>query len=222
MEQLSVPFLSSLLSIIVIDLVLAGDNALVIGMAARNIPPAQQKTAIFWGTAGAVVIRALATLVVVWLLRIPGLQAAGGIALLVIAYKIMAESKQAEQIEAAPTVGGAIRTIIIADAAMGLDNVIAVAGAAQGDFLLVVAGLAFSVPVVVWGSSLFIRLLDRFPALIYAGGGVLAWTAGKMLVSEPLWQPFFAEHALLRTLVILTAVSGALAAGALARHSANS
>jgi YjbE family integral membrane protein len=221
MDYFSISFLSSLVSIVVIDLVLAGDNALVIGMAARNIPREQQKTAIIWGTVGAVIIRALATLIVVWLLKIPGLLAVGGIALLWISYKILIERKQPENVHAAPTIGAAIRTIIVADAAMGIDNVIAVAGAAQGNFILVIIGLTISVPVVVWGSSLFIRLLDKLPGLIYVGGGVLAWTAGKMLVDEPLWHSFFTGNPMLRWLVLLLIVGSVLTAGARKRREAS-
>ncbi|KYZ75190.1 hypothetical protein AXX12_13555 [Anaerosporomusa subterranea] len=218
MDFFSISFLSSLVSIVVIDLVLAGDNALVIGMAARNIAKEQQKTAIIWGTAGAVIIRALATLIVVWLLKIPGLLAVGGVALIWISYKILTEKKEIENVQAAPTIGAAIRTVIIADAAMGIDNVIAVAGAAHGNFMLVIFGLAISVPVVVWGSTLFIRLLDRFPALIYVGGGILAWTAAKMLVDEPLWRSFFTDNPMLRWLVLLLIVGSVLGVGAMKRR----
>lgn len=219
MDYFSVSFLSALFSIVVIDLVLAGDNALVIGMAARNIPKEQQKTAIIWGTIGAVVIRALATLVVVWLLKIPGLLAIGGVILLWIAYKILIEKKDHENIEAAPNIGAAIRTIIVADAAMGIDNVLAVAGAAHGSFVLVISGLAISVPIVVWGSTLFIKLLDKLPALIYVGAGILAWTASKMLVDEPLWHSVFSANPVLKWTIVGCIVFGVLGLGAIKRRS---
>lgn len=134
MELFSMEFLSALLSIIIIDLVLAGDNAIVIGLAARNLPKHQQKKAVIWGTVGAVVIRALATLFVVWLLKVPGLLLIGGILLVWIAYKLLVEEK-GHDVEAVGSLWEAIRTIIIADALMGLDNVLAVAGAAHGSFL---------------------------------------------------------------------------------------
>lgn len=187
MELFSVEWFSALLSIILIDLVLAGDNAIVIGMAARNVPKENQKKVIFWGTAGAIGIRIVSTVAVVWLLKIPGLLAAGGLLLLWIAYKLLADEK-GHEIEAKDSMIQAIRTIIIADAVMGIDNVLAVAGASHGSFLLVVIGLLVSVPIVVWGSTLFITLVKRYPIIVYAGAAVLAFTAVKMVLSEPLLQ----------------------------------
>ncbi|MBH0169854.1 MAG: TerC family protein [Bacillota bacterium] len=190
MDFLTPDFWSALLAIVVIDLVLAGDNAIVIGLAARNLPKENQKKVIIWGTVGAIVIRAAATLAVVWLLQIPGLLLAGGLILVVIAYKLMIEEKDHE-IEAQNSFWAAIRTIIIADAVMGLDNVLAVAGAAHGDFLLVVIGLLISVPIVVWGSTLFLKVIDKYPFIITIGAGVLAWTASKMIVGEKFMAPYF-------------------------------
>jgi YjbE family integral membrane protein len=190
MELFAPDFWSALLAIVVIDLVLAGDNAIVIGLAARNLPKENQKKVIIWGTVGAIVIRAAATLAVVWLLKIPGLLLAGGLILIYIAYKLMVEEKD-HDIEAQNNVWAAIRTIIIADAVMGLDNVLAVAGAAHGDFLLVVIGLLISVPIVVWGSTLFLKLIDKYPVIITIGAGVLAWTASKMIVGEKFMKPYF-------------------------------
>lgn len=192
MDFLTPDFWSALLAIVVIDLVLAGDNAIVIGLAARNLPKENQKKVIIWGTVGAIVIRAAATLAVVWLLQIPGLLLAGGLILVVIAYKLMIEEKDHE-IEAQNNFWAAIRTIIIADAVMGLDNVLAVAGAAHGDFLLVVLGLLISVPIVVWGSTLFLKVIDKYPFIITIGAGVLAWTASKMIVGEKFMAPYFAN-----------------------------
>ena len=146
MDIFTMDFIMKLLAIIMIDLVLAGDNAVVIGLAARNIPADKQKRVIIWGTVGAIVIRMVATLVVVWLLEIPGLLLAGGIMLIWIAYKLLVQEKQHESISAESTILKAVGTIIIADAVMGLDNVIAVAGAADGHFLLVIIGLLISVP----------------------------------------------------------------------------
>lgn len=190
MDLFAPDFWSALLAIVVIDLVLAGDNAIVIGLAARNLPKENQKKVIIWGTVGAIVIRAVATLAVVWLLKIPGLLLAGGLILLYIAYKLMVEEKD-HDIEAQNSVWAAIRTIIIADAVMGLDNVLAVAGAAHGDFLLVIIGLLISVPIVVWGSTLFLKLIDKYPFIITIGAGVLAWTASKMIVGEKFMKPYF-------------------------------
>src|SRR5690606_20449728 len=158
MEFLSAEFFSALLIIIAIDLVLAGDNAIVIGLAARNLPKEQQKKAIIWGTVGAVVIRAAATLAVVWLLEIPGLLLVGGLFLLWIAFKLLVEDKDHDNVKAGASLGAAIRTIIIADAVMGIDNVLAVAGAAHGSYGLVIAGLIISVPIMVWGSTYVLRI----------------------------------------------------------------
>ncbi|KZE97255.1 hypothetical protein AVP43_00791 [Geobacillus stearothermophilus] len=193
MDLFSPEFWTALLSIIIIDLVLAGDNAIVIGLAARNLPKHQQKKAIIWGTAGAVVVRALATIFVVWLLKIPGLLLVGGLLLVWIAYKLLVEEKGHDDIEAGGSLWEAMRTIIIADALMGLDNVLAVAGAAHGSFLLVILGLLISVPIMVWGSTLILKWIERFPIIITIGAGVLAWTASKMIVGEPFLKEYFAN-----------------------------
>ncbi|AMV09898.1 TerC family protein [Geobacillus sp. G4] len=195
MDLLSVEFWTALLSIVIIDLLLAGDNAIVIGLAARNLPKYQQKKAVVWGTVGAVVIRALATIFVVWLLKIPGLLLVGGVLLVWIAYKLLVEGKGHDDVEAGGNLWEAIRTIIIADALMGLDNVLAVAGAAHGNFLLVVLGLLISVPIMVWGSTLILKWIERFPIIITIGAGVLAWTAAKMIVDEPFLKAYFANPA---------------------------
>ncbi|MED4269720.1 TerC family protein [Geobacillus stearothermophilus] len=193
MDLFSPEFWTALLSIIIIDLVLAGDNAIVIGLAARNLPKHQQKKAVVWGTVGAVVIRALATIFVVWLLKIPGLLLVGGVLLVWIAYKLLVEEKGHDDVEAGGSLWEAIRTIIIADALMGLDNVLAVAGAAHGNFLLVILGLLISVPIMVWGSTLILKWIERFPIIITIGAGVLAWTASKMIVGEPFLKEYFAN-----------------------------
>ncbi|RCX23098.1 YjbE family integral membrane protein [Fontibacillus phaseoli] len=192
MDFFSVEFWGALLSIILIDLVLAGDNAIVIGLAARNVQKADQKKVILWGTLGAIIVRVIMTLLVLQLLTIPGLRLVGGLALIWIAYKLLIDEKS-HDINAGNQMWAAIRTIIIADTMMGLDNVLAVAGAAHGDFLLVVIGLAVSVPIMVWGSTMILKLTERFPIVITIGAGVLAWTAAKMLVEEPLIHDWFAN-----------------------------
>ena len=190
-------FWSSLLTIVFIDLLLAGDNAIVIGLAARNLPKETQKKAIILGTAGAVMIRIMATILVVWLLKIPFLLALGGVVLLLIAYKLLVQEEHREDIKPAATLLASIRTIVIADAAMGLDNVIAVAGAAHGSLELVVLGLLISIPIVVWGSTMFIKLIDRFKWIIYVGAAVLAYTAAKMIVHEKKFDGWFGDTPLL-------------------------
>lgn len=197
MDLFSTDYLSALLSIIVIDLVLAGDNAIVIGLAARTLPKDQQKKVILWGTAGAIIIRILATLAVVWLLKIPGLLLIGGVLLVWIAYKLLAEEK-GHDVKASENFWAAIKTIIIADALMGLDNVLAIAGASHGDFSLVVIGLLVSVPIVVWGSTLILRWVDRFPIIITIGAGVLAYTAAKMITDEKFLKGIFEDNPLLK------------------------
>lgn len=213
MEFLSPQFFSMLFSIIIIDLVLAGDNAIVIGLASRNLPKEQQKKAIIWGTVGAIAIRAIATVFVVWLLNIPGLHLIGGAILVWIAYKLLIGEEDEGNIKSSSSLFGAIRTIIIADVMMGLDNVLAVAGAAQGHTGMVVLGLLISIPLVVWGSQVIIKLLDRFPWLIFVGGGVLAYTAAKMMVAEKFVVPFFAENPVVKWIVIAVVVAGVLISG---------
>jgi YjbE family integral membrane protein len=192
MELFSAEFFSALLAIIMIDLVLAGDNAIVIGLAARNLQKDMQKKVILWGTAGAIGIRIIATLAVVWLLKIPGLLLMGGILLVWVAYKLLIDDKD-HDVEAGSNFWAAIRTIIIADALMGLDNVLAVAGAAHGSFVLVVLGLLISVPIVVWGSTIILKFIERYPIIITIGAAVLAWTASKMIVKEPFLADYFAN-----------------------------
>lgn len=218
MEFLSAPWWSALLAIILIDLVLAGDNAIVIALAARSLPRHLQKKAIAWGTVGAILVRSAMTVGVVWLLQIPGLMLIGGLGLVWIAYKLLADQGGKEHDgPVASTFWGAMKTIVIADALMGVDNVLGVAGAAHGSFDLVVIGLLVSVPIVVFGSTLVLKLVERFPMIIHAGAAVLAFTAAKMIVSEPLLDPLFDPpqlvNALARYGTYVAAVAGVLLAG---------
>jgi YjbE family integral membrane protein len=216
MEFLSPAWLSALAAIILIDLVLAGDNAIVIALAARRLPPQLQRRAIVWGTVGAIVVRAAMTVGVVWLLKIPGLMLVGGLGLVWIAYKLIVPGKPDEHAQEGAATGSfwaAMRTIVVADALMGVDNVLGVAGAAQGSIDLVVIGLAISVPIVVFGSTLVLRLVERFPAIIYIGAAVLAYTAGHMIVSEPLLDPLYDPNWVARMATYAVIVTGVLAAG---------
>jgi YjbE family integral membrane protein len=200
MDLFSTAWWSALMAIILIDLVLAGDNAIVIALAARNLPQHLQKKAILWGTVGAIAVRSAMTLVVVWLLKIPGLMLVGGAALLWIAYQLLADHGSDEHGgPVASTFLGAMKTIVVADALMGIDNVLGVAGAAHGSFSLVIIGLLISVPIVVLGSSVVLKLVDRFPVIIKLGAAVLAFTAAKMIVSEPLLDPVFDPPELMHT-----------------------
>jgi YjbE family integral membrane protein len=182
-------------------------------LAARNLPRHLQKKAIVWGTVGAIVVRSAMTVGVVWLLKVPGLMLVGGLGLLWIAYKLLAEpADDNHQGASATTFWGAMKTIVIADALMGVDNVLGVAGAAHGDFLLVIIGLLVSVPIVVFGSTVVLRLVQRFPIIIAAGAAVLAWTAARMIVHEPLLDDVF-DEAVLRWITYAAAIAGVLAAG---------
>ena len=220
MDMLSLEFLYALAAIVVIDLVLAGDNAIVIALAARNVPRHLQRRAILWGTFGAIAVRSTLTVAVVWLLKIPGLLLAGGAMLIWIAYKLLVPQEEDEHSSAGPSMSflGAMKTIIIADTVMGLDNVLAVAGAAHGSYLLVVLGLLISVPIVIWGSTLILRFIERFPAFVYVGAGVLAATAVKMMTQEPLLVERVQLGAEARALLYVVVVAGVLWAGFLRNH----
>ncbi|MCX7262280.1 MAG: TerC family protein [Burkholderiales bacterium] len=218
MELFSVPWWSALLAIILIDLVLAGDNAIVIALAARNLPPEHQNKAIMWGTVGAIVVRSAMTVGVVWLLKIPGLMLVGGLGLLWIAYKLIADTSEGEhEGPGATTFWGAMKTIIVADALMGVDNVLGVAGAANGDFTLVVIGLLISIPIVVLGSKLVLRLVEKWPVIIQLGAAVLAFTAAQMVINEKLLDPIFdggeTANYVARAATYIVAVVGVLGLG---------
>jgi YjbE family integral membrane protein len=192
MELFSVPWWSALLAIILIDLVLAGDNAIVIALAARKLPLDLQRKAIIWGTVGAIAVRSLMTFAVVWLLQIPGLMLAGGLGLFWIAYKLITNDEDNDHGDVgASTFWGAMKTIVVADALMGIDNVLGVAGAAGGSFELVALGLMISIPIVVFGSQVVLKLVERWPLIIPLGGAVLAFTAAQMVVNEPLLDNIF-------------------------------
>jgi YjbE family integral membrane protein len=216
-----VQFLSALMAIVIIDLVLAGDNAIVIALAARNVAERLRTKAILWGTVGAIVVRTLLTMVVVWLLAVPGLLFAGGALLIWIAYKLLLPEPEDDNGVKLNSVNGfwaAIRTIVVADIVMGLDNVLAVAGAAHGSFMLVALGLLISIPIVVWGSTVILRFIDRYPAFVYLGAGVLAWTAAKMMTHEPLLAAFYDEFKVVPPLMYMVIVAGVLAAGFFKNH----
>jgi YjbE family integral membrane protein len=215
MEFLTPAWWSALLAIVLIDLVLAGDNAIVIALAARALPPAVQRKAILWGTVGAIVVRSLMTVAVVWLLKIPGLMLLGGLGLVWIAQGLLQPESGGEGAThtGTATFWGAMKTIVIADALMGIDNVLGVAGAAHGNFDLVIIGLLISVPIVVWGSSLVLKWVERYPAITYLGAGVLAYTAGRMIISERWLAPVFQGQPALGHALCAVVVLGVLAVG---------
>ncbi len=173
-------FLTSVLMIVGIDVVLGGDNAIVIALASRNLPESKRNKAILIGTLLAIVLRIVLTILAVYLLDIPFLQLIGGVLLTLIAVNLLTDnSNDLSSIQGKTTLFQAVRTIVFADLVMGFDNVIAIAGAAHGRFSLVIIGLLISIPIIIWGSKLILMLMERFPFLIYCGAAILAYTAGK-------------------------------------------
>jgi YjbE family integral membrane protein len=206
-------FWSGLASIILIDLVLAGDNAIVIALAARSLPPRLQFRAIFWGTFGAIAVRIAMTAGVLWLLKIPGLMLVGGLILLPIAWRLLQHDDDKHNVRTASGFWSAMFTIMVADALMGLDNVLAIAGASKGHLGLVIIGLLISVPLVVWGSTLILKLLERWPAIIYLGAATIAWTAARMVTQDDLVERWFDAHDALRYVVDAIFIVGTVALG---------
>ncbi len=196
MELFDTAWWTALATIIVIDLVLAGDNALVIGIAASRLRPDLRRKAIIFGSIGAIAVRTALTLVVVWLLKIPGLLLIGGALLLPIAYKLAVPSDAGDDHShnAADSFWGAMKTIVIADALMGVDNVLAIGGAAHGRWDLVIIGLLITIPLVVWGSSFVTKLMDRWPLMAAIGASILALTGAGMIVKDPLFDQFVIDH----------------------------
>lgn len=173
-------------NIIILDLVLSGDNAVVIGMAARKLPDRQRKQVILYGTGAAVLLRVTLTLIAVWLLKVPLLKTVGGLLLIWIAIKLLADEGEEADIHVGQGLRSAIKTIIVADIVMSMDNVLAVAGAAHGNFWLVLFGLALSIPLLMWGSKTVASIMNRLPWLVYVGAGILAYTAGQLIVDDPV------------------------------------
>jgi len=203
MDFLASPaFWLALGQIIIIDILLGGDNAVVIALACRKLPPAQRTKGIIWGTAGAIVLRVILIAFAMTLLALPFLKFVGAVLLVWIGVKLLAPDEEGHgELETSDKLFAAIKTIIVADLVMSVDNVIAIAGAAQNagehQMLLVVLGLLISIPIIVWGSQLVIKLMDRFPFIIILGGMLLGWIAGGMLVTDPVfanpdkWQWMF-------------------------------
>jgi YjbE family integral membrane protein len=177
--------------IIVIDILLGGDNAVVIALACRNLPPSQRFKGVLWGTLGAIVLRVALIAFAVVLLDVPLLKFAGGLLLLWIGVRLLAPAHDAhENVKPADKLISAVKTIIVADAVMSLDNVIAIAGAAEAAepehrLALVIFGLVVSIPLIVWGSQLVLKLLDRFPVVIMFGAALLGWIAGGLIINDP-------------------------------------
>lgn len=174
----------TILKIIMIDIILSGDNAIVIAMATRSLPKNLQNKAIFWGTGFAVIARVILATIVVLIMGIPYIHAVAGALLAYIAWNVLDQSEEEAHIKSPNSVGKAIVTIGIADLTMSLDNVVAVAGAAGGHIGLLIVGIAISIPLMIFGSKLLVRMMGKFPIIIYIGAGILAWTAGEMIVGD--------------------------------------
>ena len=206
MENL-LALLPGLMGIVIIDLVLSGDNAIVIGMAARRLSPRQRRMAIILGGAGAIGLRVLFAAMAALLLRIPLLQAAGGFLLVWIAWKLLREEGSGHDVAESGSLVGALKTIILADVIMSLDNILAIAGVSHGDVGLLLFGLLLSMPLILFGSGLIAAIMNRAPWLTLVGAGILAWTAGKMVVEDPVVTQYLPNPGMahLVTPVLLTA-----------------
>jgi YjbE family integral membrane protein len=172
------------LQIMLINIVLSGDNAVVIAMASKNLPIDQRKKAIWWGAFGAIALRLVLTVIAVAVLRVPFIQAAGSLLLLWIAIKLLIDDDSHSNVKEAGTLGKAIWTIIVADFVMSLDNVLAIAAKADNQISVVIVGVALSIPIIIWGSTMVMKLLHKFPIFIYLGAGILGYTAGEMFVKD--------------------------------------
>ena len=190
-------FWVAVLQIIAIDIVLGGDNAVVIALACRRLPEKQRNLGIFWGVFGAIGLRVVLIFFALSLLAVPFLKIIAALLLLWIGIKLLQPEPDSSghQIDASTTLAGAIKTIIIADAVMSLDNVIAIAGAAKDSIGLVIFGLVISVPIIVWGSKLVMKLMDRFPIVIVMGAGLLGWIAGDMSVTDAITREWVNANA---------------------------
>ena len=196
MEYFNDAWVIAVLQIIAIDIVLGGDNAIIIALACRNLPKHQRREGILWGTAGAIILRVISVLFATSLMEIPGLRLVGGILLIWIGIKLLTEVETHDldgKINQSSNLLTAIRTIIIADFVMSLDNALAITAAAKGDIGLVVFGLLLSVPIIIWGSALILRLMERFPIIITAGAGLLGWLGGGLMISDKLLAEFTAS-----------------------------
>ncbi|GED34192.1 TerC family protein [Brevibacillus centrosporus] len=200
-------FVSSLLIIITINIVLSGDNAVVIAIACRKLAPQQRKRAILWGTFLAVIVRVIATVLAVYLLKIPFLYLVGGAVLLWISYNLLREEDEDSQIESSEDMVQAVKTIVVADVMMGLDNVLAIAGAANGNLVLIVLGLIISVPLMVFGSQLILKAMERFNWLVYLGSAVLAWAAANMITNEEIIADWLSSYSGLEAVIKIVLVA---------------
>lgn len=189
-------FWIAVLQIIAIDIVLGGDNAVVIALACRRLPERQRKLGIFWGVFGAIALRVALIFFALNLLAMPYLKLAGAALLVWIGIKLLQPEPEGDhEVDASTTLLGAIKTIIVADAVMSVDNVIAIAGAAKDEIGLVIFGLVISVPIIVWGSQFVMKVMDRYPVTIALGAALLGWIAGDMAVTDVVTKAWVSAHA---------------------------
>ena len=229
MEVLHSPdFWIGLLKIVWINIILSGDNAVVIALAARSLPPHQQKQAVLWGSGAAVVLRIALTVVAAKLLALPYLQIIGGCLLLWIGVQLLGEEEESDgESKEHGNLMAAVRTILIADLVMSLDNVIAVAAAAQGDTTLLILGLAISIPMVIFGSTLMIKLMERFPIIVLLGAALIGWVGGETIVNDVSLRDTLAANPWLHYVAaaigaaFVVAVGKSLQARAARRHAAH-
>ncbi|MDX8364429.1 TerC family protein [Cytobacillus sp. Hm23] len=207
-------YVITIMMIIGIDIVLGGDNAVVIALATRNLPEAKRNKAIFIGTTFAIIVRICLTIIAALLMTIPLLYMIGGILLLRIAYQLLvSESQDQTTLKASTSLFIAIRTIVFADIIMGLDNVIAIAGASQGHFPLVIIGVLISVPIIIWGSKLILYIMDQYPIIIYIGASILAFTAGRMITHELYFTQFFNHYNYVKLIIPYICILLVIASG---------
>jgi YjbE family integral membrane protein len=213
---------TALVGLIVINVVLSGDNAVVIGLAAHRLPPAVRRRAIVWGSAGAIGLRVVFTALAAYLLRLALLQLIGGVVLIWIAYRLLKpdEGEVVEALAEQASEWEAVQTIVLADVVMSLDNVLAIGGAARGDLLLMLVGLGISMPLIAVGGGLVAWLMNTLPWLVYLGSGILAWTAGQMMMSDSLVAPYAQGRPLVELAVPALVTAAVLLAGLLTRRRA--
>jgi YjbE family integral membrane protein len=206
-------FITQLMGIVVVDLVLGGDNAIVIGMACRNLPERLRMKGIVLGTIGAVAFRGAATVAIVYLMNLNFVMLIGGIALVYIGCKLMVKEDSGPGVKAADSLLRAVLTVIAADAIMGIDNILAVAGVAHGHPVMVIIGLCISVPIMVLGSTLVMKLMNRFSFIVYIGAAVILYIAGTMITDEPITEAWFHARPAVRWGLILGITGGGLLYG---------
>ena len=211
-------FWIALSQIILINIVLSGDNAVVIAMASRSLPPSQQKKAILFGSMGAIVLRIVLTFFAVYLLTLPYLKLVGAALLLWIGVGLLKGDDHEEKLEGHSNLAAAIKTIVLADLVMSLDNVVGVAAAAKGNVPLLVFGLVISIPLIIFGSTLILKLMDRFPIIITLGAALLGWVAGEMAISDPAIVAWAEQHHVLHAMIPAMGAAGVVLTGKWLTH----